>query len=190
MKTINQRVLRNAVCGLALCALVHPLSAQQTNLAPSDMRQIVEQVFQTILPPGTSLSRVSIEKRRVLFDHDRTMAAFRYGSALNLSGLRIQPPVTAASRGALNDCDQAGRKPCSQLGWKVYVWIEPISLTNNTAVVRGHVVWPGRGPSEFVEGVPPTGRAFLTFFTTDLYLARSANGEWRVVKTDRHVAGD
>ncbi len=189
MKIINQRVLRNAVCGIALCGLVDPLSAQQTHLAPADVRQIVEQVLHSLLPPGTSLSRVSIEKRRVLFDHDRTMAAFGYASALKLSGLRIQPPVTAASHGVLNDCDQVGGKPCSQLGWKVYVWIEPISLTNNTAVVRGHVVWPGR-PTEFVEGSPPTGIAFLTFFTTDLHLARSANGEWRVVKTSLHVAGD
>ncbi|MGI8842414.1 MAG: hypothetical protein ACR2HZ_01850 [Gemmatimonadaceae bacterium] len=190
MKIINQRVLRYACFGVGLCGLVDPLSAQQTHLAPTDIRQIVQQAFHTLLPPGTSLSRVSIEKRRVLFDHERTMAAFGYSGALTLSYLRIQPPVTAASQRVLNDCDQARRKPCSQLGWRVYVWIEPISMTNSTAVVRGHVLWPERGSTEFVKGSPPTGEAFLTGFYTELHLARLANGKWRVVRTGRTAAGD
>lgn len=190
MKIINRRMLRYACYGIGICGLVDPLSAQQTRLAPSEVRQIVEETFHTLLPPGRTLSRVSIEKRRVFFDHERTMAAFGYRGAATVADLRIQPPVTAASQRVLNDCDQMGRKPCSQLGWRVYVWIAPISLTNNTAVVRGHVLWPERGRTEFVKGSPPTGQAFLTGFATELHLARSANGEWRVVREGRTAVGD
>ena len=96
-----------------------------------------------LLPPGESLSGVSVTKRKIFFDHERTMAAFGHGGTpMSLSDLGIRTPVTAGSGSLLNDGNLWGDKPCKQLGWSAYVWIEPISITNSQSVVRGYVDWP------------------------------------------------
>lgn len=193
MKIISRRVFQYACFGIAACAVVHPLAAQQSQqprIAPAEIGQIVNEVLRVLVPPGDSLSGVSIAKRKVVFDYAQTMAAFGYpGAHTSLAALGIRMPVTAGSESLLNDCDNWGTKPCKQLGWRAYVSIEPISITNSQVVVRGYVNWPERRRTPFVEGVAPTGKASLAGFATQIYLARSANGEWKFVKKGYTIVG-
>lgn len=182
----------NALFVITACALACPLRAQP---APPDLAQIsrlVDAALDEVLPEGQALSRVAITKRGIFFDHERTLAAFGHPDAppLPLAGLRLRAAVKPGSRTLLDDCDQAMRGPCDRLGWGVYVWVAPISVTESEARVHAHVAWPGRGSTPFEEGVIPVGRAGLVWFVADLYFARLPDGSWKLVKQGPTAVGE
>jgi hypothetical protein len=191
MRITGGRLVQSALVGIAVCAFVQSMAAQQSHLAPTAVDQIVREVLRALVPPGESLSRVSVTKRKIFFDRGRTMAAFGHPVApTSFPDLGIQVPATAGSRSLLSDCDQSGTKPCKQLGWSAYVWMEPISITSSQVVVRAYLSWPERGRTPFVEGMAPTGKASLAGFATEVHLAQSANGQWQFVRKGRTIVGE
>lgn len=190
MTATTRRVLQLACFAISTAAIVHPLAAQKVQLSQAAVAEIVSEVFRAILPPSDSLSRVPNARRTMLFDYERTMAAFGYAdTATARPDLRTPLSVAAGSASLLTDCNQTGTKPCQRLGWNAYVWIEPRSLTNSQAVVRGHVRWIERG-TPFTNGAIPSGRASLVGFTTDVHLARAPNGQWRFLRNGTTIVGD
>jgi hypothetical protein len=188
--SLLRRAFQCAVLGVSLGTIIHPLAAQQPRLDPKAIGQIADEVFEALIPPNQQISRVPVSKRQVFFDLQRTLATFGYSDKVSAipSDLGIQRAVQAGQKGLLEDCDQLGTGPCSKLGWGVYVWIEQVSVTTSNARVRAHVVWPGRGDTQFEESVAPKGRAFLVGFTTEVYLARSQDGNWKFVEQGETAA--
>jgi len=189
--TMNKRaVLQYALLVVCTSAFGHPVSAQQERLHPAAIGQIVDEVLLRVLPPSERLSRVTIAKRKLSFDHERTAAAFGYpGASISVSDLRLRSAVGPGSRTMLSDCDQMRRQQCSLLGWRAYVWIEPVSVTKSQAVVRAHVSWTDRDPKTFEERVPPKTRGFLVGMVRQLELTRLPNGNWKFVKEGPAAAG-
>lgn len=186
---------------IAACTIVYPLAAQTSRaeparaqrpaLAPAAIGEIINEVLRVLVSPDDSLSGVPVAKRKVFFDLGGTMAAFGYpGVSTSLAALGIRRPVTIGSESLLSDCKQRGGKPCTQLGWSAFVSIEPLSITDSQVVVRAHVVWPDRGRTPFIERRAPTGLAHLTGFATEVYLARSATGQWRFLKEGVSIVGE
>ena len=189
MKITKRPLWMYACVGATAYTLVHSLAAQQVRIPSVAVGQIVSEVLRAVVPPTDSLSRVSIAKRGVFFDQAQTMAAFGYPGSASPADLGVRLPVTFGTKKLLSDCDEWGAKPCKQLGWSAYVWIEPISITNSQAVVRAYVAWPERGATPFVKGVAPMGEASLAMFATEVYLVRSANGEWKFAKKGKMIVG-
>lgn len=182
----------NVLCVIAACAFAYPLRAQPAPLDPAAVSSLVDATLDELLPEGHRLSRVPIAQRGIFFDHERTLAAFGHPGAapLPLTGLHRRTTVKPGSSTLLDDCDQAMRKPCNQLGWAVYVWIAPVSVTASEARVHAHIVWPGRPSTPFEEGVAPVGRAGLVWFMADLYFARTPDGSWKLVKRGPTAVGE
>lgn len=174
----------NVLCVIAACAFAYPLRAQPAPLDRAAVSLLVDAVLDELLPEGKRLSRVPIAQRGIFFDHERTLAAFGYPGAppLPLAGLRLRATVQPGSATLLDDCDQAMRKPCNQLGWAVYVWVAPVSVTASEARVHAYIFWPERGSTVFQEGVAPVGRAGLVGFVADLYFARMPDGSWKFLR--------
>jgi hypothetical protein len=190
MAIISHRVLRYAHFGIAACAFVAPLAAQQSPLAQPAVGQIVNEVLRNLVPPSDSLSRIPLAKRQVILDYARTMTAFGYaGTKVSPAAVGVQA-VATGSPALLNDCDEWGTKTCRQLGWGAYVWIEPISIASTTAVVRAYVSWADRGKAPFVPGVAPTGKATLASFAAEIHLSRSVTGEWKFARRGTTIVGD
>lgn len=186
-----RRTLKHAWLIAGVCALASPSGAQKPRLAPAEIGQIVDGVLGTVLAPTDSLSRVQVSKRSVVLDHARTMAAFGYpGTRTRPADIGIRSDVATGSESLLSDCNSWGEKPCHNLGWRGYVWIEPLSISGSTALVRAYVSWPARPGTTFVKGVAPTGKAYLTSFAADVRLARAANGVWKVVGRGNTLTGD
>ncbi len=185
---IAKRCLIGYVCaGIAVCGFVNPAQAQQSRLAPAEISQIVDEVLRVLVPPpGDTLGYHS--KSKPFFDHKRTMVAFGYVDAPPLLDLRTS--VATGSRNLLSDCDSWGRKPCTQLGWSLYVWVKPSSITSSQAVVHAYVAKAGRGHTPFVEGVVPTGNAYLNVSDHEIHLARDTNGKWKFVKEGNSIVGN
>ena len=185
-RTFTHACLVGSACAIALSS-----GAQQPRLAPAEIGQIVDAVLRTVLPPTDSLSRVQVSKRGLVLDHKRTMAAFGYPATRTTPvGIGIRSAVTTGSQSLLSDCNGWGEKPCNNLGWRGYVWIEPLSFTGSTAVVRANVSWAARPRTSFAEGVAPTGKAYLTSFSAEVRLARSTGGEWKVVGRGTTLTGE
>jgi hypothetical protein len=182
----------NVLCVIAACAFAYPLRAQPAPLDRAAVSLLVDAGLDELLPAGQRLSRVPIAQRGIFFDHERTLAAFGHPGAqpLPLSGLRLRATVKPGSKTLLDDCDQAMRGPCNRLGWAVYVWVAPISVTASEARVHAHIVWPERGGTPFEEGVVPVGRAGLVWFAADLYFARLPDGSWKLVKQGPTAVGE
>lgn len=172
-----------ALFGISAFAACRPIAAQQALLSPPEIGQIADEVFENIIPPGQLVSRVSVANRKILFDHQRTMTAFGYRIATAPSDLLLRTATNLGTNDLLEDCDQTHRKICSRLGWGLYVWIAPLSVTASEAQVRVHVSWPDRGHAVFEQGIAPDGSAYLVGFVMEVELARSQSGEWKFVKT-------
>lgn len=183
MTTKLRHICLAMVFAIGACAFTNRLAAQ-TPLEPGAVSLLVDAVLDKLLPEGQRLSRVPIAQRGIFFDHERTLAAFGQPVVppLPLSGLHRRANVKSGSSTLLDDCDQAMRKPCGQLGWAAYVWIGPTSVSVSEARVRAHIYWPERGSTPFEEGVVPIGRAGLVGFVADLYFARLPDGSWKFVR--------
>jgi hypothetical protein len=124
---------------------------------------------------------VPIAKRELFFDVGRTFAAFHQAAPASLAAGGVRRAMRPGSVALLSDCSQAVPKPCSALGWGVYVAVVPVALTDSTAVVSAEITWAGRS-QPFVEGTAPAGLAFLTGYAARIYLARARGGAWRFVR--------
>lgn len=161
-----------------------PTRAQAPVLTPKAVAEISDAVLDVVVHPDSLVSRVAVSKRKVYFDHARTLAAFRIATSPEgvAPELKLRAPVRSGSRRLLDDCDQTGRKPCKQLGWSAYAWIEPIAVSPSEARVRAWVQWPDRGRAPYLEGVSPSGRAELVGFGMEVFLVRAQNGTWRYAR--------
>ena len=170
-----------ASCAILSCAWVQPLAAQRSSITATELGQIADAVFGALVPPDSSLSRVPMRDRRLVFDRERTIASFEQAGAPHASfaDLQLRTLTTTGTRAVLDDCSQLVAKSCSGLGWNVYTWLQPISIADSVAVVRAHFLWADRGGLQFHEGVTPTGPARLVGFTTEAHLVREAGGVWR-----------
>ena len=185
--TTNFRAFPFALVLMGLTVLTSRAKAQDSRLAPQAIGQIVDEVLNALIPPGELVSRVPVAKRGIFFDHVRTLFAFGYSYSaaplISLADLRLRTSVKPGSRHLLDDCSQAYPKSCSNLGWGVYVIVEPISITSSEALVRADITWPDRGPVPFEEGVAPTGHhAYLVGYSQEVYLTRSQDGRWKFEK--------
>lgn len=189
MTTKVRRALRSALLLIGACAFTHPLAAQQLPLAPLAIGQIVDEVLNALIPPSQAVSRVPVAKRKVFFDDARTLFAFGYSYSgappVSLSDFRLRTAVKSGSHHLLDDCSQIVPKSCRQLGWGVYVFIEPLDITSSEALVRANVVWPDRGAATFEEGVAPKGHAYLVGYSQDVHLSRSQDGSWKFEKKEK-----
>lgn len=194
IQTMNIQLRRSIAIVLALvCAgLARPLPAQQPTLTPEVLGQITDAVFAALIAPDSSLSRIPVAKRRVVFDYDRTAASFeRVGTPPAVfSKLRLRTPVARGTKELLADCAQGVLKPCSKLAWRVYSWLAPVSVTDSEVVVRAHFMWADRGRAKFQDGVAPKGRGRLVGFASEVFLVRGQDGIWRFSKLGRTFAGD
>lgn len=180
-------------CGLgyfAVPARVAP--AQQPHLSPAALGQVVDEVLNALVPPDRPLSRVPVAERGIVFDVGRTMAAFpEIGTqATNFRDLRVRTPVELGTKDVLDGCTQHLRQnACARLGWRVYTWMSPVSVTSSEIVVRAHVRWAERGGARPERGMAPEGSASLVGFSTDVYLVRTPTGEWRFSKRGNAAVG-
>ena len=181
-----------AGCGILLCAGPQALGAQRRAISPRELGQIADAVFSALVPPDSSLSRVPIRERKLVFDAERTIAAFeRAGSPhASYADLHMRTPAKPGTRAVIGDCSQLASRPCSALGWSVYTWLQPVSITDSEAVLRAHFLWADRGREQFQEGVAPTGRALLVGFTSEAHLIRTAGGGWRFSRVGSTIVGE
>ena len=158
----------------------------------SEIGQIVDAVLSELLPPESSLSRLTVAKRGLFLDVARTMEAFHVsgGNRISIADLGLRTAPKAGSRSLLDDCDQVGSKPCDQLGRSAYVLIEPIRVTTSQARVRAIVSWPDRGLSDLEAVAPPGTRVFLTGFSAEVDLVRAPGGRWRFQNLGKTIAHD
>lgn len=179
-------------CSIFWCTWPTALGAQRPALTPVSLGQVADVIFSALAPPDSSLSRVPIRERKIAFDYERTIAALEQGGGAHasVSELTLRTPVTAGTRALLDDCSQAAPKACSKLGWMVYTWLEPRSITDSEVVVQAHFSWADRGRVPFLEGVAPTGPASLVGFTSEVHLVRSSAGEWRISRLGTTLVSD
>ena len=166
-------------------------TCQSVDLRSRDIGAITNVVISRLIPPDTQLSRVTIRSRGVFIDSKRTLQSFRQ-SASNAAvrDLKLAPSLKDGSDSLLADCNQGGVKPCNRLGWSAYVWVELLSRTDSSTLVRVHVVWPDRSNVPYLAGQPPSGNASLVGFSADMELVRSTEGSWSIVKEGPYRVGD
>jgi hypothetical protein len=187
-----RRALQCALLASGACILADPLGAQQTRLTPAAVGQIVDEVLNVLGRPDSSLSRVPIGKRKIYFDHARTLTAFKAARGLPTTpaDLRLRTSVNSGTQSLLDDCSQFRARPCQHLGWGVYAWVEPVSVTTTEAVVRAIFLWPDRGPDAFEERIAPTGPASLVGYNAEIHLARAPGGRWKFVRLGPFLVGE
>jgi hypothetical protein len=181
---MSNHIRRAAVAAMTCAAFAPPIVAQRSSLTAADLGQIVAVVFDSLTSPEQAFSRVPVAKRKIFFDHERTVSLFeRFGVPhTEFAQLHFRTPVQVGTRALLDDCQQAAPKPCAKLGWSVYSFIEPISASDSQVVVQAYFLWPDRGMAEFREGVPPVGRAFLVGFDREVYFVRGKDQALRFSK--------
>lgn len=163
---------------LCFALVASSAQAQAPSVSPREIGEIINAALQEVIPPEKDLSSRTVAQRGIRFDYGRTLAAFRLvDNAEARAHLGLNRPVTEGSRALLDDCDQMGMKPCERLGRSVYVFVEPISLSDSAAAVWVHVEWV----------TTPSKRSFLSFSATEVFLERSGSGPWRFVRTGRVV---
>jgi hypothetical protein len=191
MPTPFAHTIATALAGLSL-VWPRPAAAQRSNLAPAALGQIVDVVLGALAAPDSSLSRVSVAKRKIYFDYERTIAAFERAGVWHASPseLHLRALVTPGTRALLDDCSQLRPEPCRRLGWSIYSWLEPLTVTDSVVVVRAHFTWPDRGSAPVREGVAPNGRAFLVGFSSEVYLVRDPDGVWRFSRVRKTIVSD
>jgi hypothetical protein len=177
---------------LALCGWPLSLHAQRTRLTPAAIGQIVDEVLSELVSPDTLASRIPIGKRGVYFDRVRSMRAFGYADSNSIATaeLHLHNPVREGSLSLLEDCRGRGMRPCRQIGWGVYVAVEPIAVTDSGAIVNAVIRWADRGPELFKPGVAPTGPSVLVGFTSQVELIRTSTGRWKFAKLGRTRVSD
>jgi len=164
-----------------------PAAAPQPRVSPAALGHITDEVLNALLPEHGSVSGVPVAQRKIVFDFQRTMAAFaRVGTpAASFRDLHVRRPVELGAKDLLDDCSQEGGadRPCTRLGSRVYTWIDPVSVTDSQLVVRAYFSWPDRGEVLRKQGViPRTGLAFLVGFAAEVYFVRASTGEWKFSK--------
>jgi hypothetical protein len=155
------------------------------------MGQIVDAVMGELLPQGSSVSRVPVSKRTIVFDYEKTMVRFKQ---LGYTGATfadlVRTPVVVGTENVLDGCSHLSMKACAKLGWRIYGWIEPVSISDTKILVRGHFQWADRGSAAYQEGTPPEGRALLVGMSAEVYLARAKDGAWKFSRRGTMYAGE
>jgi hypothetical protein len=151
-------------------------------LTPQAIGQIADEAIEALLPSsGAAPSR--FWKRGVFFDHRRTLASFRQDSTMPASRLALHHGVKEGSATMLADCDSFLQKTCSGLGWGLYMYMEPIAISETSAKVRVSSYFADRF-TEYADGVPPVGKGKLAGSITVVYLTRERGGPWKFLRAD------
>ena len=166
--------------GAFFCTAPARGTAQQASIEPRAVGQIINEVLDSLLPPKGSTPH-EVWQRGVLFDYQRTLAAFHQSPSVPKSDLRLRHSMKEGFNSLLDDCDQMGRKPCTQLGWSVYAYIEPVTITETKALVRAVMLSADR-TTPFIPGTTPKGKAYLSGGSTEVYLTRVKGGPWKYLK--------
>lgn len=177
------RPLRWTLCATALVATAASVRGQRLHLTPHEIAQIADEALRVVVPPQSAFSGVSVATRGVAFDVRGTLAAFGVPTSGD-TAVRLARHVDIVSPGVLGDCSQMAPEPCAGLGSRVYVSVEPLSLTNSHAHVRVNVRWPDRGETLARSS---SAHAYLTGFSATIHLVRNAGGAWVFEKQDRSV---
>ena len=180
---LMDRQFRPSLLALAIIATASPLRGQRAKLTPYDIAQITDEALRVVVPSDSTFSGVSVARRGIAFDLRRTLAAFGSATASD-SAVRLQRHADIVSHDVLSDCSQMAPMPCARLGSRVYVLIEPLSVTKPRAHVRVNVFWPDRGKALARSS---GDHAYLTGFSAKIHLARNADGAWIFQKRDRSV---
>lgn len=190
MDVVSRGRTGGSLLAALLVSLGAPAAAQPAPLPPTEIGQIIDAVLEALVPPSESLSRVSIAKRSIFLDYERTLAAFghRSDSPALRSQLGLKRSVSAGTLSLLSDCEQLRRQACTRIGWDVYVSVRPVSVTDSDALVRARVVWADRGAAPVEEGTPPKGPASLVGYGIEVFLSRSPDGRWKFVRTGTAMA--
>jgi hypothetical protein len=170
---VDARCLRWILLGVTIIGT--SLEAQQPRMAPKDIAEMVDAALQAVIPAEKTLDQFTVRERGVRFDFGRTMTAFGYDLADSTarSSLKLQSAVAPGTQVLLSDCSQLGTKPCKLLGRTVYAFLRPSSITDSEAVVWLSVRWVGTSSK----------LAFMSGFSTEVYLSRAGSGPWRFVRT-------
>lgn len=152
----------------------------------------MDAVLSELLPPESSLSRLTVAERGLFLDVARTMEAVHVigGDRVSIADLGLHTEARTGSRSLLDDCDQVGSKPCRKLGSGAYVFIAPIRVTTARARVRANISWVDGGSAEPEAPAPLARRAFLTGFSAEVDLVRAPGGRWRFQRLGKTIAGD
>lgn len=174
----DSRWLRFIFLGVTIVGT--PLEAQPSRRSHKEIAQIVDAVLQAVIPPEKTLTQFTVAERGVRLDFGRTMAAFGYEvvDATARSSLQLRSAVAPGTQVLVSDCSQTGTKPCKLLGKAAYVYLGPISATDSEAVVWLHVSWVTTFPT----------RAFMSGFSTEVFLFRSPSGAWKFLRTGKAVS--
>jgi hypothetical protein len=154
--------------------------SQETRLPPNEVGQILNVALQALVPSEHSVSRVPVAMRGTFLDFERTMTAFGYTApwSIPFASLGLLS-AKQGSRALLDDCDRMRMKTCSQLGWSLYVWAQPVSITASHGRVRAFIFWPDRGPTPLSPNSRPEGAAVLVGFSAEVEVQRAADGRWQ-----------
>jgi hypothetical protein len=174
------RALVMGVCAAVFCGASS--ATAQGQLSAVEVRQIVDNALEVVLPRDTRLSGVSVEQRNIYFDHAKTLDAFGLAPTVPLGQLPLQRPVEDATPDLLEDCSGFGRIFCTQLGQGVYVSVSPASnrRTASELTVWVHVWWTTRSADQ-----PPDEHVRRMGFSSELFFARSPSGSWEFIRTGR-----
>lgn len=168
------RMLLLRICAPALLLVARPVSAQQATTSAKAVAQMIDVVLEGALPPTFQLGSHTVQERGIRLDQQRAMAAFGVrDDTTSLSSLGLRRAVSLGSRELLKGCNQAGMGDCRNLGTSAYVQVEPVSMSDTSAVVWLHIAW----------ATPGTRRAFLSGLSTQVHLSRSGKGPWKFVRT-------
>lgn len=172
------RAIKHLSHGIAAILLASQAAAQHPALRPPDIGMMVQVALDSLLPPTIAPSNVPLEKRGLYFDRDRTFAAFGVRDTVSVISMGLRREVLPGAAHMLAGCSQLSPGRCERLGWRTYVWLQPLTISDSVAVVRAWIHWAHRS-EPFREGVAPRDSAYLTGFLADLKFTRGPGArEW------------
>lgn len=178
--------LRSLLILIGASGLLGPVAAQQAPMSHTEIMQMTDEVLQHVVPADKMFTGIAASRRPLFFDYGRTMAAFGHAQADSVPhpGLGLARGVQYRSQGLLANCDGWLRPgQCRALGWGIYVWLEPVKITDPTALVNVHLAWAGRDPEGYKKGLTPMGQTARIDNMTQVHLDRRQDGKWTFVKT-------
>jgi hypothetical protein len=173
-------VLRRSswACCLGFVLTAGSVHAQTQSRSPREIGQIIDAALQAVIPPEQRLSRQTVAERGIRFDYHRTLADFGLADNSEVrANLGLTRAMTGGSDTLLAGCDQEGMEACERIGQSAYVFVKPISVSDSAAAVWVNVLWATHFPK----------RAFLSGFSTEVFLTRSGSGPWKFLRTGTSI---
>jgi hypothetical protein len=177
-------VLFLALLGVACTDARKSGSARDLRTEPwteTEVAQILGEVRRHFIAPRDSIFRPRLEERRVVLDWAETLRAFGMPADRDPGRFGLHD-VDVGSAALLSDCRSLQLDAsCDQLGWDIFLSVQPQSVSVTEALVHVSVGVAGRPGVSFVKGEkPPRGsRATLSMRRWDMFLRRDRYGAWK-----------